>query len=113
MFVKVGGDSPTLFQIPAGPNGLEYGSEVTYVEPWTVDWEKRLQIAFSFLHYRGGRIPSFNPPGETEQPYWIVHWAWWDDPDKGIYGVVTTHPIYILNDNGKTIDSLRHGSGNR
>lgn len=119
MFVKVDandGDA-TLFQIPPSPNGLEFGSEVTYEEPWKVDWTVRLGVAFSFLNYRGNNtIPAYQPPtgaADAEKPYWIVHWAWWSDPDKGTYGVVTTYPLYILNDNGRTIDSLRHGSGNR
>jgi hypothetical protein len=119
MFIKVVGEPATLFQIPAGPNGLEYGSKVVYSEPWTVDWQQELETAFTFLHYRGGNIPGYPPPpnqvdgefvpaigGDT---YWIAHWARWSDPDRGTYGVVTTESLYVLNDNGKTIDSLRHG----
>lgn len=116
MFVKVDANdgNASLFQIPAGPNGLEYGSEVTITEPWKVDWEQTLNYRFTFLHYRGDKIDPYKPlPDTDDSPYWIVHWARWTDPNVGSYGVVTTDPLYILNDNGKTIDSLRHGSGHR
>lgn len=114
MFIKVDEDNATLFEIPAGPNGLEYGSHVTTTEPWKVDWSTVLERTFGFLHYRGQEIPPFTLPreatGEMMQPFWIVHWArWYTDPDQKSLGVVTTSDLYVMNDQGKTIDSLRHG----
>lgn len=113
MFVKVDGAfNPSLFEVPASPNSLEYGSRVTTRPPWEVDWSLELNVKFRFVSYRGGRIaphhvPANMPDDVSTDDFWVVHWAWWDDPDKGIYGVVTTDPIYILNNNGKTIDRVR------
>lgn len=36
-----------------------------------------------------------------------VQYAWWDEPMDGLHVVITTRPIYILGDNGKTIDKVR------
>ncbi len=33
-------------------------------------------------------------------------YVWWDDPDTGLTAVVTTRNIFILGDNGKTIDKV-------
>lgn len=111
MFVKVDGANPSLFEILNNSNGLEYGSTVTYEPPWEIIWADKLNLAFRFCHYRGGKIPPHQVPAGmpelvTPDPYWVAYWVWWADPDKGIYGVVSTDPIYILNDNGKTIDRV-------
>lgn len=110
MYLKVGSDNPTLIEVPA--DTLEYGTRVVTTPPWEVDWDDELGVAFTFVSYRGDRVPAFQvppdmPDGVAPEPFWVVHWAWWAPYDSGIRGLVTTHPLYILNENGKTIDSVR------
>ena len=33
-------------------------------------------------------------------------YVWWNDPDTGLTAVITTRKIFIIGENGKTIDSV-------
>jgi len=107
MYVKVEGVHPSLFEVPKGANPLEYGSRVVIEPPWEIDWQKELEVALRFLHYRGDSdvAPHHDVTGGPD--FWVVHFAWWTDDDRGSFGIVTTHDLYIMGDNGKTIDRVR------
>lgn len=112
MFVKVDGQNPTLWEVPSEPNGLDYGARVVTTPPWTINWEEELGRSFGFLSYRGPEIPPHQvpkgmPDGISDDPYWVVHWAHWFPLDQPSRGVVTTDPLYILNNNGKTIERVQ------
>lgn len=111
MFVKVDGQNPTIWEVPQEPNGLDYGNRVVTTPPWLIHWSQELDRDFGFLAYRGGEIPPHRLPtdhgvdGESD-PYWIVHWAHWFPLNEPSRGVVTTDPMYILNNNGRTIERV-------
>jgi hypothetical protein len=44
---------------------------------------------------------------ETDMGNLIVKYAWWHLPDIGTVCIITTRNIFILGDNGKTIDRVR------
>jgi hypothetical protein len=43
---------------------------------------------------------------EEGQEMVSFRYVYWDDPETGLTAVVTTRHIFILNDNGKTIDRV-------
>ena len=57
-------------------------------------------------------IPSgerlVGPAGSNETaPYWLGHYAWWENEHGCPIGVVVEGDLYLIGDDGKTIDRVR------
>jgi hypothetical protein len=44
---------------------------------------------------------------EANKNLLAVRYVWWDEPMDGLHAVVTTRNIFIVGDDGKTIDRVR------
>lgn len=109
MYIKVASDIPSLYEAPVDLYGITYGSRIVTTPPWEVDWSKELEVGFHTLSNHCKQIPAHPiPEGYDHDPYWMVSFAhWWSIEHQGYLGVVSTDPIFLLNDNGKTIDRVR------
>jgi hypothetical protein len=79
--------------------------EVGAREAGQIGQEDRYQPKFNYAH-----ILAIDPAQtlyEKNQGYVAVRYVWWDEPMDGINVVITTRSIFILGDNGKTIDKVR------
>lgn len=72
-----------------------------------LDFEEAIGAHIDFLH-----LLEFSPE-QTEYernqgPNGLVsfRYVWWEDPDTGLTAVITTRNIFILGENGKTIDRV-------
>lgn len=75
--------------------------------PGDVDFSKALRASVEYIHvleFTGFRSHcETDEAGNTLMPF---RYAWWEDMAKGLTAIVTTRPIFILGDNGKTIDKV-------
>lgn len=87
---------------PLGRNAV-WDDDGRLRSPGDIDFSGLLRVEGSFsLHVLEFTISreEFEQHGEVV-PF---RFAWWRDPKDGLVGVVTTRNIFILGENGKTID---------
>lgn len=65
---------------------------------------KVLDLSLSRVHVL--EIEQNQTQYEANQGFVAVRYVWWED-DDGHHAVVTTRPIFVVGDNGKTIDRVR------
>ena len=67
------------------------------------DWDKALQASVSYLHLL--EFTADQTRYEAHENMVAFRYVWWHS-EKGIEAVITTRPIYIIGENGKTIDRV-------
>lgn len=99
--------TPIYFDVVAAPVGgnAEWDENGYLIHPGDVDFGKAMGVdGLSYLHVL--EIAAEQTEYEKARGLVPFRYVWWHDPDKGIMGVVTTRHIFILGDNGKTIDRV-------
>ena len=71
---------------------------------WEIDWNEALGASVQYMHFLEFHIDQT----EYERMNGMVafRYVWWHDRDRGIEAVVTTRKIFIVGENGKTIDRV-------
>jgi hypothetical protein len=104
MFVKIvppyesGASSQLLFEVPE----VRFGTVVSHASFGKRDFDSEVGVGFKLL-----RTPGLIdvPNGQDEVgDYWLYRYAVWPDEFGENIGLMTSGDIYILNDDGKTID---------
>lgn len=127
MFIKiVRGGHESLYPVEYGP--LDYGTRYLYANPledqtWLEELQSQHAVAYTYYlafneeptpaGYRNFADPE-NHPEDHGKPWWMVRWiAFEDRPDRSDSSrttkclLVTFGEVYIVGDNGKTIDRVR------
>lgn len=126
MFIKiVRGYRESLYPAEYGP--LDYGTQYLYEDPlenqeWLSELQAKTNAVYTYYlifneepHPAGYRnfIDPENHPEEHGKPWWMVRWVSYEDRPNRPDGnqttkalLVTFGNIYILGDNGKTIDRV-------
>jgi hypothetical protein len=106
MYVKVvspydeGASRSTLFEATE----VQYGTVVTHKPISDRDFDLETGIGMELLHSPG----LVDTVGGTDEvgPWWIYRYAVWPNDRGGNIGLVTSGDLYILNNNGKTIERI-------
>ena len=74
------------------------------VNPGIIDFNKALNAHIEYMHLLE-LIPN-QTRYEKNKNLIAFRYVWWNDPETGLTAVITTRNIFILGDNGKTIDRV-------
>lgn len=112
MYIKVTvGDGHGDFIQEVGPGPLESGSVAIKWEPNALDINILEQVAKHLdIHWAQAHLLEIDPHQtkyELNEGLLAVRYVWWYVPDSGTEGVVTTRNIFIVGNDGKTIDRVR------
>ena len=77
----------------------------TLLNPGTIDFNKALNASIEFMHLL--ELEPDQTRYEVNKNLFGFRYVWWNDPDTGLTAVVTTRNIFILGNDGKTIDRVR------
>lgn len=106
MFVKIspyGAGQEAIYEIHRAV--AHYGSHVSEAKPSERLYEDEIGASFNLLHVHG---IEDDPSGVEEgTDYWVYKYAWWWVDGDQIHGVVTSQRLFILSDEGHTIDKVR------
>lgn len=81
----------------------QWDDDHTLVSPGDVDWGDVMGASINYLHML--EFIADQTQYEANENMVAFRYAWWES-DKGIEAVVTTRNIFILSDQGKTIDRV-------
>ncbi|KKM60535.1 hypothetical protein LCGC14_1540800 [marine sediment metagenome] len=77
----------------------------TLLNPGTIDFNKALNAHIEFMHLL--ELHPLQTTYEKNKNLFTFRYVWWIDPETGLTAVITTRNIFILGENGKTIDRVR------
>lgn len=106
MYVKVvdpydaGASRSTIFEATE----VRYGTVITHLPVNKRLFDQEIGIGFELLH-TPGLLDVANGTDEVGQ-WWIYRYASWPNDRGNNIGVVTSGDLYILNNNGKTIERI-------
>lgn len=89
--------------VPLGKNAV-WDENHNLVSPGDIDFGEALNIYMEYGHVL--EISADQTQYEANKNMIAVRYAWWNDPDTGLTAVITTRNIFILGENGKTIDRV-------
>ncbi len=112
MYIKVTvGDGHGDFIQEVGPGPLESGTIAVEWDPDAEDNNVLAKVAQELdIVWSQARLLEIDPQQtryELNTGVAAVRYVWWYVPDSGAEGVVTTRNIFIVGNDGKTIDRVR------
>jgi len=93
---------------------VHYGRQRLERDPSELSWAELtevLEVAGDSMDRTAvGSHPTghYDPTGDTGRPFWSVGWVRFHKPgDDLVHLVCATSPIYLMDESGKTVESIR------
>jgi hypothetical protein len=98
-------EPPIHFDHIAAPLGenAQWDADHNLVSPGDIDFQKAIGADINYLHML--EFTADQTQYEANKEVVAFRYVWWAS-DKGIEAVVTTRRIFIVGENGKTIDRV-------
>jgi len=98
-------EPPIYFDFTAAKLGknAEWDENHDLVSPGDIDFSEALGASVDYLHML--EFTADQTQYEANQNMIAFRYVWWHS-DRGIEAVITTRNIFIVSDNGKTIDRV-------